>query len=71
MDAKLNTDNYSNSGNDTNSEENDSRRRTDDTDEVNLHRKIEICKLNVLELKINDCKNFKFCSDLKKITLKF
>jgi len=34
MEAKMNTDNYSNSGNDTNSEENDSRRRPDDTDEV-------------------------------------
>ncbi|XP_070493501.1 protein tramtrack, alpha isoform isoform X2 [Chironomus tepperi] len=33
MEAKMNTDNYSNSGNDTNSEENDSRRRPDDTDE--------------------------------------
>lgn len=35
MDVKMTGDNFSNSGNDTNSEETDSRRRTDDTDDVN------------------------------------
>ncbi|KAG5681371.1 hypothetical protein PVAND_010813 [Polypedilum vanderplanki] len=33
MEVKMNTDNFSNSGNETNSDENDSRRRPDDTDE--------------------------------------
>jgi hypothetical protein len=37
MEVKMSTDNFSNSGNDTNSDENDNRRRrTDDTDEVSV-----------------------------------